>query len=493
MGLKKIISGGQSGAEIAGIDAAIEHGMPYGGWLPKGRKTENGPLNVKYTDMIEMPDGDYPERTEQNVKDADGTVIFTHGQPSDDSALTNEYAIKNNKPLLHIDLDILSESSAIESLMDWINEKKIEVLNVAGSPESQDEYIYDEVHSIFKSIIKTIKSADIPPKLQAPPAIQSALADIIETLQVFDEITPAAKGGFKVSIPPARDGNASTPQEITEEVTTEREEEQAYDETAPARKGGVIAPKSPARDGATAIPQVITEEVTTEREEVEDTAGVAGLASLIERLPKAIQKNLKPILLSILILTTALMLIPGVLKNYSSENTSTQSLPLPEGRDSKITGSSGDSIPAAGSTPETVPQSVSSLPTTTNPTEQAGMEAPPSEATTSGASQDGASKNNPDIQTDNPSMVAEQPEKTANDQKDTPVNDSAITTESSNGGTNAILQPLSDTSGEAEKKQAPQKKEQPNAKNRCASLYKKISSGKVLDKAETDYLTHSCN
>ena len=40
----KIISGGQTGADQAALDAAIELTIPYGGWLPKGRKTEDGPL-----------------------------------------------------------------------------------------------------------------------------------------------------------------------------------------------------------------------------------------------------------------------------------------------------------------------------------------------------------------------------------------------------------------------------------------------------------------
>ena len=42
--IRKIISGGQTGADQGALDAAIEYGFPYGGWLPKGRLTENGPL-----------------------------------------------------------------------------------------------------------------------------------------------------------------------------------------------------------------------------------------------------------------------------------------------------------------------------------------------------------------------------------------------------------------------------------------------------------------
>ena len=33
--IQKIISGGQTGADIAGIDAAIDCNIPYCGWLPE--------------------------------------------------------------------------------------------------------------------------------------------------------------------------------------------------------------------------------------------------------------------------------------------------------------------------------------------------------------------------------------------------------------------------------------------------------------------------
>jgi len=49
--LKKIISGADQGA----LDAAINLvGIPHGGWIPKGRMTENGPLPEKYK-LQEMP------------------------------------------------------------------------------------------------------------------------------------------------------------------------------------------------------------------------------------------------------------------------------------------------------------------------------------------------------------------------------------------------------------------------------------------------------
>lgn len=38
----KIVSGGQTGVDRAGLEAAIAIGLPYGGWVPKGRIAEDG-------------------------------------------------------------------------------------------------------------------------------------------------------------------------------------------------------------------------------------------------------------------------------------------------------------------------------------------------------------------------------------------------------------------------------------------------------------------
>ncbi len=148
MPLKKIVSGGQTGADIAGIDAAIAHKIPYGGWLPKGRLTEDGPLPAKY-DLEEMPTESYPKRTAQNVIDSDGTVIFTHGTLTGGSLLTRKKAVQHGRPVLHLDLERLTNEEAMHALVDFIEQNDIEVLNVAGSRGSKDPGLYDKV---FKTL-----------------------------------------------------------------------------------------------------------------------------------------------------------------------------------------------------------------------------------------------------------------------------------------------------------------------------------------------------
>jgi len=154
MTIKKIVSGGQTGADIAGIDAAIELGVPHGGWLPKGRLTEDGPLPEKYQ-LQEMPTASYPKRTAQNVIDSDGTVIFTHGALTGGSKLTRKQALKHGKPLLHLELSATMEGNVVQTLRTFIEENDIQVLNVAGSRGSRDPALYGKV---FKIIVEAIRS-----------------------------------------------------------------------------------------------------------------------------------------------------------------------------------------------------------------------------------------------------------------------------------------------------------------------------------------------
>lgn len=144
MTLEKIISGGQTGADRAALDFAIDHHIPYGGWVPKGRKTEDGTLPLKYH-LQEMPTGNYSQRTLQNVLDADGTVIVSHGFLTGGSALTREFAIQYKKHWLHIDLKELSLPEAAGRLASWLNEKEIKVLNIAGPKAGKDPKIYEVV------------------------------------------------------------------------------------------------------------------------------------------------------------------------------------------------------------------------------------------------------------------------------------------------------------------------------------------------------------
>ena len=128
----EIISGGQTGVDRAALDAALELGIPCGGWCPKGRKAEDGPIPERYP-LKETDSSSYPVRTEMNVRDSDGTLILTWGRPTGGTALTIRLARRHGKPCLVVDLKKPPDPS---SLRAWLEKKQIGVLNVAGPRES---------------------------------------------------------------------------------------------------------------------------------------------------------------------------------------------------------------------------------------------------------------------------------------------------------------------------------------------------------------------
>lgn len=153
MQIEKIISGGQTGADQGALDAAIALGIEHGGWIPKDRKTEVGPLPSKYH-LVEMASASYPKRTEKNVLDAHGTLILTHGRLSGGSSLTKKYAVQHGQPWLHVNLDQVPILETIEKVKNWVDENKIKVLNVAGSRESKRPGIHESTHRIILGVLE---------------------------------------------------------------------------------------------------------------------------------------------------------------------------------------------------------------------------------------------------------------------------------------------------------------------------------------------------
>lgn len=131
----KIVSGGQTGADIAALDWAISRGLPHGGWCPRGRKAENGIIPSRYN-LQETESEDYAERTERNVVESDGTVIFTiRDLLEGGSRYTWECAIRHNKPVLHLHSGLKQPGRL---LADFILEHRIRILNVAGPRASAE-------------------------------------------------------------------------------------------------------------------------------------------------------------------------------------------------------------------------------------------------------------------------------------------------------------------------------------------------------------------
>lgn len=135
----KIVSGGQTGADRAALDFAIEYGIKHGGWCPKGRIAEDGRIARRY--RLKETASSYPAvRTRRNVRDSDGTVIFSlRTRLTGGTRLTAVLARKSKKPLLKI---IAPGRNARRSLKEFLREHRICVLNVAGPRESGQPGVY---------------------------------------------------------------------------------------------------------------------------------------------------------------------------------------------------------------------------------------------------------------------------------------------------------------------------------------------------------------
>ncbi|MCK4659339.1 MAG: putative molybdenum carrier protein [Phycisphaerae bacterium] len=151
LGIRRIISGGQTGADRAALDVAIELGVPHGGYVPKGRRAEDGLIPAGY-DLTEMSEESYDARTEANVQAADATLIVSEGLLTGGSALTLCLARKHDKPVLHLDRSACSPEQAVETIRNWLMGRRPAVLNVAGPRESTAPGIYANVRNLLLAV-----------------------------------------------------------------------------------------------------------------------------------------------------------------------------------------------------------------------------------------------------------------------------------------------------------------------------------------------------
>jgi hypothetical protein len=132
----KIISGGQTGVDRAALDVALKYGIECGGWCPAGRLDELGRIPDRYP-VKELEEGSFAERTWQNVKDSDGTMIIYFDKLRGGTEYTVECCNKLQRPHVLIDAAKTSSECAAKLMVDLVQNHKIDILNVAGPRESE--------------------------------------------------------------------------------------------------------------------------------------------------------------------------------------------------------------------------------------------------------------------------------------------------------------------------------------------------------------------
>lgn len=156
-----IVSGGQTGADRAALDFAIEHGLSHGGWCPRGRLAEDGIISPRYA-LRQTPSHRYSERTEWNVRDSDATVALTIAREvTGGTALTLACARRFGKPALHLSRSALaalrgdteSASAAASLLLAFLRENDVRALNVAGPRGSQEPEVSAFVRDVLRQTL----------------------------------------------------------------------------------------------------------------------------------------------------------------------------------------------------------------------------------------------------------------------------------------------------------------------------------------------------
>ena len=153
-----IVAGGQTGVDRAALDWAIREGIPHGGWCPRGRRSEDGPIPARYQ-LRETQGTQYAQRTAWNVRDTDGTVIFTiEPHLRGGTKRTMEFVREYRKPWLRLNRTLSVEDCA-GRLRDFLVEHRVSVLNVAGSRASEEH----EAGAFAIDVLTALKGLLQPP------------------------------------------------------------------------------------------------------------------------------------------------------------------------------------------------------------------------------------------------------------------------------------------------------------------------------------------
>jgi len=149
----KVISGGQTGVDRAALDVALTHGIECGGWCPAGRLDEFGKIPARYP-IQELHDGGFTERTFQNVKDSDGTVVIYPRELAGGTEQTVRFCVELQRPHELIDASKLSSEGAAKLITDFVRKDKIGILNVAGPRHSEWAEGYDYAFRVLSAFLR---------------------------------------------------------------------------------------------------------------------------------------------------------------------------------------------------------------------------------------------------------------------------------------------------------------------------------------------------
>lgn len=154
--IRRIISGGQTGADQGALFAARSLGIETGGTAPKGWRTQAGPAPwLAFYGLVTCDSVEYRPRTWKNVHDSTGTLIFGD-LTSPGCSLTREICTQLGRPWIHVrwfpGVDV--EGDAVEMVRGWLMVNGISTLNVAGNREERAPGISVAVGRFLSGVLR---------------------------------------------------------------------------------------------------------------------------------------------------------------------------------------------------------------------------------------------------------------------------------------------------------------------------------------------------
>ncbi len=164
----KIVSGGQTGVDCAGLVAAMALGIPHGGWVPRGRLAEDGVVPEEFYGMRESRSSGYRWRTRANIVDSDATLILVEALPlTGGTFFTAQIAEELRKPRKVVRL---GDADAAAQIRDWMLSLEDTVrpgglgqivLNVAGPRESKAPGIFERARRVLETVFAGFRGAGL--------------------------------------------------------------------------------------------------------------------------------------------------------------------------------------------------------------------------------------------------------------------------------------------------------------------------------------------
>ena len=189
--LQKIISSGLNSAARAALDVALHLDIAHGGWISKSEVSAQGRAASSY-DLKELPSN--LDCIEKCVASADGTLLLTRGETDDELKAFRDFAQKNGRQFLHIDLERVPAFKASTVIADWLMHKKVDVLNVAGSgSDAPDTYekIFHVITSAYWLTQAKIDEGSGRTSRAFPRSISEAVSRLLTDMSLKDRATMA--------------------------------------------------------------------------------------------------------------------------------------------------------------------------------------------------------------------------------------------------------------------------------------------------------------